>query len=320
MKRMVTPEPRTTVSRRKFMSSEVTPSKPQPQLVTSHLQEPLPPAIINSLIVLLIKAFAAFQNRSPVQLLADWLNTPLTKFNPRPTHFKLPNLGDTVQPFSPTMVSMGYAVLPFEDAKVMGKGGEKFQQHVRTLKTHVLSCQPKGKYLYFELLGAYGRLYDYQVGRILGACLGLERSVTPCTLFLEDPILMDDKLEQLALLKKLTDYLRLRKLKTKIVAHFGINSQSAIEQIAGENAAHAVRLSLNTFQSLLQLGEGIKTAVSLDLDVILGDRHSSPELMAWLGILFQMRLLYTTSPFQATQASTEMYQASIELNRRAGNI
>ncbi|MEM7332293.1 MAG: hypothetical protein AAF490_09385 [Chloroflexota bacterium] len=316
----VLPEPSTTVSRRQFISSEVTPQAPQPELVVTESLAPLPPNLVGATAVLLLKALAAEKQQSPVELLAELYDQPITKFNPRPTHFKLPRLGDKVQPYSPTTLSMGYAVLPFEEKRVMGKGAEKFQKQVRDLKTHLRSCQPKGKYLYLELIGAYGRLYDHQIGRILGACSGLERAVKPCSVFLEDPIIIDDEAEQVLVASKLKDYFRLRKLKTKIIAHFGVDSELAIQNISEQKTAHGVRLSLSAFQNFSQLIVGMKTAVSHDLDLILGDAYSSPELLAWLGILFQTKLLYTSSPYQTVDTSSEMYRTTTALNRRAGHI
>lgn len=312
------PEKKEGVSRREMLLSKLHEEVLEPQLVVTTVQEPLPSIVIHALVVLLLKAWAQDMHMSPLEALSQLFEQPIIKLTPRPTHFSLPKLGDVIDPFTPTLLSMGYALLPFEEEEVMGKGGELFQRHVRRLKEHLRRSKPKGKHIYLEFLGAYGRLYNNEVGRILGACLGLEHAVKPCTVWLEDPILLDEETENITLTAKLKSYIRRRRLKTKLVAHFGVDSVTAVSQIIKNNTAHGVRLSLSQFKSLSQLIEAIKLCQQNEISLILGDRHSSPELLAWLGVLFQPRLLYTANPHQTAQTSTEMYQAVMEQNKRAG--
>lgn len=314
-----TPEKKSERSRRALLRLEEE-EQPEPTLVQNEVQEPLPLPLLEGIVTLLIKAAATVTQQSPLEVLAGEVEVPITKLSPRPTHITLPNLGETMAPFTPTLRSMGYAVLPYEEEAMMGQDGALFQRHVRQLKEHLQSSQPKGNHIYLELLGAYGRLYNNELGRILGACAGLEHSVKPCTVWLEDPILVDEEADNEVVVNKLSTYLRLRRLKTQLVAHFGIDSVTAVEHVISSKRAHAVHLSLYKFHNLTHLLDALKLCQAQKVTVILGDRHSTPELLAWLGMLFQVRLVYTATPQQTADVTTAMYQTAVEQSRRAGII
>lgn len=315
----VVPEKTGAVSRREIFSGTFSEKEPEPETVYYDIQKPLPIALTSGVMSLLLECAARFVGETAVSHLATLTNTPLTKLSPRPLHLTLP-YAEQHSIFTPSLLSMGYAAPTEDDELLLGKNGQIYQGHIRRLKAHLRRSEPKGKYMYLPLAGAYGRLYENNVGRILGACSGVERSVKPCTVWLEDPIILEDTDEQEKLTLDLKSYMRTRQMKTKLVAYEGVGSETAVQAIIDKELAHTIRLDLAQFRSFTEFVSAIKLCKERQFEFVLGGAGTSPELLAWLGILFGARLVYTGDVEQTAAVSAEMFRTAMGLNKLAGNI
>lgn len=308
-----------TVSRREILLGTFTDAEPEPETVYIDETRPLPVALTTGLMTLLLKTQAALTGNTAVSLLSTLYQTPLHKLNPRPLHLTLP-YGVEQPLFTPSLLSMGYAAPNQDDEVLLGRNGQIYQGHVRRLKAHLRGGEHKGKYLYLPLGGAFGRLYDNNVGRILGAAAGLERAVKPCSVWLEDPILHPEQTRRERLLEELSGFLRMRKMTTRLAAHHGVVSSAAVRALIDLQSVHTIRLDLAQFRSFSDLIEALKLCKESQVEFVLGGTDTSPELLAWLGILFGARLVYTAHVEQTAVVSTEMFRTAMALNNLSENI
>lgn len=314
---LVKPEKREGLSRREIFSGQFKEEDPEAEWVEHKAIEPLPASLISGLSLLLLKGVTAVEGRLGIEILSQLSHKPIQKMNPRPTHLRLASFGSLLPTFSPTLLSMGYSAVVENEVEMLGKGGARFQSFARKLKDHLRRSTPKGRYLYLEMDGVYGRLFDNNIGKVLGACSGLEKAVKPCDVWFEDPILMENKSDHDQAMIDLLSFIRMRQMNAKIVAFEGINSTAAVQHIIEKKTAHAVRLAYENFPSLQSFLDTIMLCQAHNFTTIIGGQHSPPELLAWLGILFQPKLIFTAHPDQCAQTTNEMYRTTLTLNYQA---
>ncbi len=85
--------------------------------------------------------------------------------------------------------------------------------------------------IHIDLRGGLGKLYGNNIGRMLGALVGLEISIRPLHLRIENPIEDDSLAEVIASTRGLQEFLRFRKMDVALVAG-NIDTLEAVQSMA----------------------------------------------------------------------------------------
>ncbi len=112
--------------------------------------------------------------------------------------------------------------------------------------------------IYVGLGGSLGRLYEGNLGRVLGYLQRLESAARPYALRVEDPVIMESRGAQIERMRTLREYVRFRDMRVTLVAAAWATSVDAVQAFTDAEAADAIRVELGT------LG-GIHTTVDASL-------------------------------------------------------
>ncbi|MGD2179040.1 MAG: hypothetical protein PVG71_14600, partial [Anaerolineae bacterium] len=91
--------------------------------------------------------------------------------------------------------------------------------------------------IHLDVHGALGRIFENELGQVLGQLYALEQAVRPYPLRVECPVLMDSREDQIETMKTLREYVRFRNMAVQIVADEWANT---LEDICAFVEAQAV--------------------------------------------------------------------------------
>ena len=145
-----------------------------------------------------------------------------------------------------------------EDAVVLIRYARWLKARIVELGAH--DYQPT---IHLDVHGALGKIYDNQLGKVLGSLYALEQAVQPYPLRIECPVLMDSRSEQIETMKTLREYIRLRKMNVQIVADEWANNLDDIRAFVDAQAADLIQVKMpdlgglhNTVEAVLACQEG----------------------------------------------------------------
>ena len=260
-------------SRRELFNSLVNPSAEIQEVV----ERPLPPELRQGVSQALVSAVALTEDKLVIEVVAELYS--LNRANSLlPVHLlfdELPNPNDPVL-VRIMAASYGLRVGDGDVLKTLGNNGVRLQNRVRQLKNRVVGHVENGPgpvsqpvSFLFDLKGGYGRLYEGNSGRMLGAISGLEQTVKGCGLRLVDPMIMDSWQEQLDSLKELQNFVRLRKMETTLLARAGVDSAEAIHALADNACCGGVVLDMTRLGTLHRTIVLAQAAKARGLEVVL---------------------------------------------------
>lgn len=270
-----TPPPRR--SRRELFSSLINPA----QEIREAVKQPLPPQLRSGVSQALFSAAAMAANTTIVETLSQiYALQPAT--SPPPLHLLFDDLPGPNDPAlaRTTAASYGLTIRDGDPLKELGRDGIRLQNRARQLKNRAAppsrSVAIPGDRLLtflFDLKGGYSALYGRNTGPILGAILGaifgLEQSVKPYPLRLVDPLILDNRTEQWAMMKELHNFIRLRKMNTRLIARSGIETAEDIHTLADNACCSGVLLNMTQLGTLHRTIELATAARERNLEVIL---------------------------------------------------
>ncbi|GJM42799.1 MAG: hypothetical protein DHS20C20_30810 [Ardenticatenaceae bacterium] len=174
------------------------------------------------------------------------------------------------------VVSLGYTTGKNNHKATLGAAGERLQRHIRQvaawLQTLDISFQPA---IHLDLQDGFSDLFGNDEGKILGALFGLEQAAKPYRLQVQDPVWQDSREAQLSSLKKLQNYLGIRRMKLKLVANAWVDSLDDVIQFADPKICQMVHIAL---PRLGNLDAGITAVIQLkahNLELILSGEDNA---------------------------------------------
>jgi methylaspartate ammonia-lyase len=262
-----------TLSRRSlisgFMAEDVPPPKPSEELLT--VERPLHPALQYGLTAVLLQAVAQVNKLSIAALVAKEyaLDLPETA-----VPLQIPLNDDAIQTaqtiLTTHVAALGYTTGKNKHKATLGAKGERLQQHIRQiaawLPTLEATFQPT---LHLNLRGGLGDLFENDSGKVLGALYGLEHAAKPFQLQVQNPILLDSREAQLALLQKLNNYLTMRQMTLKLVADAWVDSVADAKLFANPKICQMIHIELPRLGNLEAGITAVLHSLSQNQQVIL---------------------------------------------------
>lgn len=262
-----------SVSRRGFLTGNLT-AETAVQYEEVVVERPLSASLRYCISQILITALARTQNVTIAESLAAAFDLP---WQPKPIPLHLEIDADDATPdmavLSAHIQSLGYKVVSDDPPSQLGAGGERLQRFIRQL-TQLISRVTTPDYrptIQLDVAGGLGRLFDHNIGRILGAVYGLEQAAKPYLLRIVDPAQSEDLAQQIKFNQQLLDYMRLRQMKTTIGVSQPIHSLVDVERFVEAQAAHWIEISPAQLGTVQQSIRAVQMCQQAQIGVLLRD-------------------------------------------------
>ncbi len=284
------------ISRRDLLRGRLRPEETPPasnptRSVTS--EQALHPALRFGLGQALLAAVAQDRGISVAEVIAQEYALP------RPTAV-IPLLAqlDTNRPLdslprpSPYIAALGYTVPQGDPKDILGKNAVILQRFLRILKENVVAMPGWDipPHIHIDLRGGLGKLYGNNTGQMLGALVGLEISVKPLRLSIENPVSGDSLAEVVTKTRELQEFLHFRKMDVEIAVG-PVNTISDAQTLIDGKALDMLRIDplqvgdLNTVIEIVLLARAEGKQVMLAMDTG-GSSHAS-QILAQVALAIQ---------------------------------
>lgn len=164
----------------------------------------------------------------------------------------------------------------------LGEDGEELVRYVRWLKNRIeeLGGPDYRPAVHLDLHGALGRIYDHNLGRMLGYLYRLESYVQPLPLRLESPMIMDSRADQIEALKTLREYIGFRNMAVEIVADEWANTLDDIRAFIDAEAADMIQVKMPDLGGIHQSVKAVLACRESGTDAFLGGSCAETDLSA----------------------------------------
>jgi methylaspartate ammonia-lyase len=175
----------------------------------------------------------------------------------------VPDFAATAELFDQVIVQrpdgIGYRLTADDPSEIIGPDALDLQRFTRELQARVMALSGDDAYrptVYLALNGALGQFaVDPRIhfGRMLGPLSGLEKTLSPLSLLVEDPVRLEDPLMQIAVLKQLTEAVRFRGMSTRLVARNGVSTPEDMELCLQAEAVSSISIDAVAWGTVEQL-------------------------------------------------------------------
>lgn len=230
----------------------------------------------------------------------------------------VPLMGDVAQ-VEPAAVlgqisAVAYTVPTGDSAQLIGRDGARLQAYVRQLATWLEQTAAQQPFIYVDVRGHLGTVYNHFAGKLLGAISGLESSCNPHQLWLGDVALGSKAAE---VLPSLRDFVRQRRLKTVLVGRAPLGSVAAVRDWLAKEQGQVCHLEVWRFGSLAAVVEAVQVCREAAVPIILAghgqETAASAALLTDFALAAQPAFLYLPNP---ALAYNHQQQRLTELNGR----
>ncbi len=246
------------------------------------VERPLHAAVLYGVSQALLKATALCRQQTMAEVIAAEWNLPWAG-RPVPVHAqaRLDCRGDADWMIARQADSLGHGVMEGMPDQ-MGPDGSALIRYVRWLNARAqeLAGPNYRPAIHLDLHGALGRIYDNNLGRILGFIHRLQAQALPYPLRVESPLVMDSRDAQIEALGKLREYVEFRKLEVEIVADEWINTLDDVRALVEARAADMVHISMPALGGLQNSVEAVLTCQEAGIGTLLGGSHNETDLSA----------------------------------------
>jgi methylaspartate ammonia-lyase len=138
--------------------------------------------------------------------------------------------------------------------------------------------------IHIDAHGALGRISDENTGRILGHLYALENAARPYLLRVEDPAVMDSHTAQVDLMKRLMDYVQVRRMGVQIVAGAWACTVEDIRAFVEARAAHMIAISMPGMGSVHNSVDAVLACRAGGVGTLLGGNGVETGLAARVAV------------------------------------
>lgn len=254
--------------------------KPQSERIT--VERNLHTAIRYGVSQALLKAVALSRGTTMTEIICDEWNLLLPE-TPVPIHAQC---GADRFDGADKMIVKRVASLPHSLVdnipEHIGEDAVVLIRYARWLKARVdeLGAPDYHPTIHLDVHGALGKIYDNQLGKVLGSLYALEQAVQPYPLRIECPVLMDSRAEQIETMKTLRAYIRARKMSVQIVADEWANNFEDIRAFVDAQAADLIQVKMPDLGGLHNAVEAVLACHEGEVDAFLGGSCAETDTSA----------------------------------------
>lgn len=275
-------QPGQDISRRDLLTAPARMFRKGPSVKRETRQLPLHPALRYGVSQALFQAAALARKITLTEVICREWNLPLPQ-KPIPIHAQC---GADRFDGADKMIIRGIPSLPHalvdNIPEHLGRDSVNLIRYARWLKERirVLNIPQYHPTIHLDVHGGLGKLYDNNLGRILGTISALEKAVHPFSLRVECPVLMDTREEQIETMKTLREYIRFRKMNTKIVADEWANTQDDIQAFLDAEAADMIQIKMPDLGGIQDSIKAVLACREAGIGAFLGGSCAETDLSA----------------------------------------
>ncbi len=234
----------------------------------------------------LLKAVALARDVTMAEVIAEEWDLPLPD-SPVPIHAQC---GADRYAGADKMIARRVASLPHtlvdNIPEQLGEDAVVLTRYARWLKARIqeLGGQDYRPTIHLDVHGALGRIFDNELGHVLGRLYALELAVQPYPLRVECPVLMESREAQIETMKTLREYVRLRKMKVQLVADEWANTLDDIRVFVDAQAADMIQIKMPDLGSVHNSVEAVLTCKAGGVGAFLGGSCAETDLSARVSV------------------------------------
>jgi methylaspartate ammonia-lyase len=180
--------------------------------------------------------------------------------------------------------SLPHALVDNIDDQV-GPDGGKLLRYVRWLNERIQELG--GGYrptIHLDLHGALGRIFEDNLGKVLGALYAMELAAQPYRLRVESPVIMETREAQIEALKTLRKYIDFRKMQVELVADEWANTLEDVQAFVEAQAADVVQIKMPDLGGLHNSVEAVLACKAGGVGAFLGGSCAETDLSARVSV------------------------------------
>jgi methylaspartate ammonia-lyase len=168
----------------------------------------------------------------------------------------------------------------------LGKDGEVLAHYARWLRERIpqLAGDAYQPTIHLDVHGALGRIYENDLGKILGYLYRLEAAVSPYPLRVESPVIMDTREAQIDVMQTLREYVRLRKMQVGLVADEWANTLDDIQAFVAAQAVDMIQIKMPDLGSVHNSIEAVLACKAEGIGAFLGGSCAETDLSARVAV------------------------------------
>jgi len=164
----------------------------------------------------------------------------------------------------------------------LGKDAIQLIRYTKWLKGRINQLGKEGYHptIHLDLHGGLGKIYDQDLGKVLGTLHALERAAHPYPLRIECPLIRETREAQIETLAALRELLKFRKMKVKVVADEWANTLEDIQAFITDQAADMIQIKMPDLGGLQNTIEAVLACKSGGVETFLGGSCAETDLTA----------------------------------------
>jgi len=168
----------------------------------------------------------------------------------------------------------------------LGEDGAKLTRYVRWLKGRIqqLGGADYRPTIHLDVHGALGRIFENNLGRVLGQLYALEIAAQPYPLRVECPVMLESREAQIDAMRTLREYVRFRKMNVRLVVDEWANTLDDIRAFVEAQAADLIQIKMPDLGSVHNSVEAVLTCKAGGVGAFLGGSCAETDLSAKVAV------------------------------------
>jgi methylaspartate ammonia-lyase len=134
--------------------------------------------------------------------------------------------------------------------------------------------------IHLDVHGALGRVSNNNLGRVLGQVYALELAAKPYPLWIESPVVMDTRSDQLEAMSKLREYVRFRGMNVELIADEWADTLDDVEAFIDAQAADVIHVKMPDLGGLHIVVDAVLACKRRAVGVLLGGSCMETDVSA----------------------------------------
>lgn len=250
------------------------------------VERPLHTAVRYGVSQALLRAVAMTRGATMTEMIAEEWDLPLPDM-PVPIHAQS---GGERYHNADKMIARRVASLPHalvdDVPEQLGEDGAELIRYVRWLKGRIqeLGDADYRPTIHLDVHGALGRVFENNLGRVLGQLYALELAAQPYPLRVECPVTMESREAQIEAMKTLREYVRFRKMDVQLVVDEWANTLDDIRAFVDAEAADVIQIKMPDLGSVHNSVEAVLACKAGDVGALLGGSCCETDLSAKVAV------------------------------------